>query len=371
MKIIISSNVHWSIYNFRLDLIKKLILEGFEIIAIGKEDGYSEKLRLAGVKVVRLNINNNSINPLADLFLLLKYIVIYRSLKANIILHNAIKPNIYGTMAAWILHIPVVNNISGLGTIFINGGFKSRVAQFMYRVTQKRAAHVFFQNKTDLDFFRSNKMIHNHRSSLIPGSGVDTSKFIPVSNKNLNIPTFIFVGRFLKQKGILELIDAAEALAKEKEIFKIKLIGKPYLDNESSLSEKEIERILENPIFEVTDFTDDVLKEYHSSNYLILPSYREGLSRVLLEAGSCGLPSITTDVPGCKDVIINDFNGLLIKPKNSKELKQAMRNMLIMKPSEKEKMSRNARLHVVENFGIEKVLNSYLNIINSLLEINR
>jgi len=243
MKILFSSNIAWSIYSFRKSLLLDLQKQGHKIATIAKEDAYSPKLKELGFEFYPIHINNNSKNPFKDIGLVIKYINIYKKINPDIILHNAIKPNIYGTIAAGILGIPVVNNISGLGTLFIKQSISTKIAKFLYKYSQKFANIVFFQNNTDKSLFIKEKLVSKNKIRLIPGSGVDTIAFHPSLNTNQNneIFEFLMVARLLKDKGIMEYLEAAKQL-KEKYGYKIifSLLGPFYTANETAMKPHEL-----------------------------------------------------------------------------------------------------------------------------------
>ena len=366
MKILYSSNISWSIYNFRRKLLEDLKNDNYEIFTVAGKDEYSKKLLKLGFRHYNISINNNSKNPIADLMLLYQYIKLYRVIRPDIICHNAIKPNIYGTIAAKLLGVPVINNISGLGTLFISKSFSTSLAIILYQFSQKFATTVFFQNPHDSSLFINKKLIHPKKVKLIPGSGVDTSLFKP-KKKKTDIFNFIFVGRFLKDKGMLELYDAVISLSEIRNDFKVTLVGGRYASNETCITEIQLNLFKTNNYFDVIGHTDNVQDELIKADCLILPSYREGLSKVLIEAGSCGIPSITTDVPGCKDVIIDNYNGLLVNPKCSKSLLLAMQKMLNFEYSTLTSLGKNARKNIEKNFSMQRVNNIYVSEIHKIL----
>ena len=367
MKIIFSSNVSWSIYNFRKDLLKTLYDKGHEIYTVSSRDKYADKLIKLGFIFKEVNINNNSKNPFTDIKLLYQYVKLYKKIRPDIICHNAIKPNIYGTIAAKLLGIPVINNISGLGTLFIRKNFSTSLAKILYKFSQKFANTVFFQNPHDSNLFIDENLINSKKVKLIPGSGVDTSLFKPNKKKKTDIFNFIFIGRFLKDKGMLELYDAVISLSEIRNDFKVTIVGGRYASNETCITEIQLNLFKTNNLFDVIGHTDNVQDELIKADCLILPSYREGLSKVLIEAGSSGVPCITTDVPGCKDVIIDNYNGLIVKPKSSESLLVAMQKMLNFEYSTLSSLGRNSRNNIIEKFSMKKVNNIYINEIYKLI----
>jgi len=367
MKIIFSSNISWSIYNFRKKLLKTLQQEGFDIYTVSSKDRYANKLIEEGFFYDQVNVKNNSKNPLKDIKLFYQYYKLYKKINPDIICHNAIKPNIYGTIAAKLLGIPVINNISGLGTLFITTNFSTFLAKILYKFSQQFASTVFFQNQDDLSLFIKNKIIDLKKVKLIPGSGVDISLFTPKKRQISKVFKFIFIGRFLKDKGLIELYNAVLKLSKLRNDFRVILVGDRYVANQTCISETEFNLFKKNNFFDVIGHIDNVQVELTNADCLILPSYREGLSKVLIEAGSSGIPCITTDVPGCRDVIINNYNGLIIRPKDSESLLIAMNKMLNHSSLEISNLGVNARKNVEEKFSLDRVNAIYINEIKKVI----
>lgn len=368
MKIIFSSNISWSIYNFRLQLLKSLQEDGHQVYTVGLEDDYSEKLVAEGFHFNPININNNSTNPLEDLKLIYSYYKIYSSIKPDIICHNAIKPNIYGTIAAGILNIPVVNNISGLGTLFIKKSFSTNVAKLLYKFSQKKATKVFFQNKYDRDLFLDSKLISKKKCLLIPGSGVNTKRFHPNLRENKEGKfQFLFIGRLLYDKGINEYIEAIRLLKARYSNVTFNVLGPFYEKNDTAISQEKLEEWIEADLITYLGFTDHVEKYMRYADCVVLPSYREGLSKVLIEASSMGLPIVTTNVPGCKDVVIDGETGFLCEVKDSKDLADKMEKLLLLDDKALSEMSAKARRRAVEVYDEKIIIKHYKAAIDSII----
>ena len=368
MKIIFSSNISWSIYNFRLKLLKSLQKEGHEIYTVANEDEYSVKLVNEGFCFKAINSNNNTTNPLEDLKTIYNYYKIYKKIQPDIICHNAIKPNIYGTIAAGMLNIPVINNISGLGTLFIKKSISTKVAKILYKFSQSKATKVFFQNNDDLNLFLNNKLINELKVQVIPGSGVDTSRFIPNDKIKEEYFQFLFIGRLLYDKGIREYVDAVRMLKKKYPEVKFNILGPLYKNNVTAISEEVLESwVKNNEIIYLgqSDNVEDVMKNVHC---VVLPSYREGLSKVLIEASSMGLPIVTTDVPGCRDVVIDNETGFLCEVRNSKNLAKKMEKMLLLSEDKRKEMGDKGRKRAIAIFDEQIIIQHYKNVINAISE---
>ena len=368
-KVLFSSNIIWSIYNFRSKLLLELQNDNYEIHVLGKKDKYVNNLKKLGFTVHVLALNNLSKNPFNDILLFINYLRIYNKIKPDLILHNSIKPNVYGSLAARFLGIKVINNISGLASSYILNNWITKVTLVLYKISQLKAQVVFFQNPVDLKIFTSKKIVKTNIARYIPGSGVDLDdfKFIKRINKSKRPFKFIFVGRLIKDKGIIELYNATMNLKKVHKNFIVKIVGDRYYGNNSNISDKDYLKFQKDPIFEMVSHTDNIYEELMHSDCLILPSYREGLSKSLIEAGSTGLPAITSDVPGCNDVIIDGYNGFLVNSRDFISLKNTMEKVLLLDKETLCEMGVNSRNVVQENFSINKVNSIYKKEINKIL----
>jgi glycosyltransferase involved in cell wall biosynthesis len=373
LKILFSSNIIWSVYNFRFNLLKSLQADGHEIFVVASPDEYADKLTSEGFYVEELQINNNRINPLEDFFLIFKYYRVYKKIGPAIICHNAIKPNIYGTIAAGILNIPVVNNISGLGTLFIKTNFISRIAKFLYKISQKKATRIFFQNNDDFELFVRSNLVDRYKCSVIPGSGVDTGKFIP--SKSINTTKkkfeFMFVGRLLFDKGIGEYFEASKIIKQKYENVICSVLGPFYKDNSSSVSLSQLNYWIDNGIVNYLGSSDNVELVMARADCIVLPSYREGMSKVLLEASSMGIPIITTDVPGCRDVVINNVTGLICRLKDSSDLAVKMELMVKIEKKTRNEMGMKGRERIIEKFDEQIIIDHYKSALYSIIKLKR
>ncbi|MFV0138520.1 glycosyltransferase family 4 protein [Empedobacter falsenii] len=371
MKILFSSNIAWSIYNFRIKLLKRLKQNGHEIFTVAKADHYVEFLEKEGFIFRHIEINNNSTNPLEDLKLIRSYIKLYKEIAPDIILHNAIKPNIYGTIAAKFLGIPVINNISGLGTLFIKKSISTVIAKQLYKFSQYKADKVFFQNSDDLNLFINSGLVKKEVTQLIPGSGVDTNYFVPKVNKLRNTPfKFLFVARLIADKGIREYIDAIKILKNKYSEIEFTILGSIYQANATSITHEELQNWVSNLGIIHIPHSDHVKEIMQEVDCLVLPSYREGLSKVLIEASSLSIPIITTDVPGCRDVVIDGYNGFLCKVKDANDLAIKMEKMYLLDQEDLITLGLNARKRAINVFDIDIINGIYQNAIDKILHID-
>ena len=365
-------NTSWNIYNFRLNLMHSLMKDGFRVIALAPKDDYSKKLKREGFEWINLPFDNDSTNPLKETIQIKYFYKIYKSIMPDIILHYTIKPNIYGTLAAKLLNIPVINNVSGLGTIFLNNNLTSTVAKQLYRFSFQYAHKVFFQNYDDLDLFVNNKLVSKKHTDRVPGSGIDISKFKSHHKKaeeNEQI-IFLFIARLIREKGIEEYIEAIKMIKKMtfKKQVKFQIIGDLYPSNPSAIQEEELKGWIEEELIEYLGYQDDVKSFIEKSSCVVLPSYREGLSKSLLEAGSMERPIITTNVSGCRDVVEDGVNGYLCEVEDSHSLKEQFIKMIGLSLRQREEMGKKGRKKVINEFSDERVIDKYLTSIHEILE---
>ncbi|MDC0561209.1 glycosyltransferase family 4 protein [Bacteroidia bacterium] len=367
MKIIISTNTTWNIYNFRLSLIQDLLENGHEILAVAPRDGYVDKLEELGVKCYHVNLNPKGTNPITDLNLVYQYSKLFRLIKPDLILSYTIKPNIYGNIAASLLRIPTINNISGLGTIFIKNSIATYIGKFLYKLSLFSSYHVFFQNNDDKSLFTKNKLVTKKRSSVIQGSGVDINRFNFTRTKN-NADKFLFLGRLISDKGIFEYLDAAVTVLEKYPNKEFLLVGEIGSNNKTALTLKELNHYMNNyPQIKYLGKIDNVIDLLQSVDVMILPSYREGLSKSLIEAASMNLPIITTNVPGCKDVVEDGFNGLLCEVRSKFSLEKAILKMIDLKEEDRLQFGLNGRKKVINRFSTDIVNKIYLDKINEII----
>ncbi|MCC5945993.1 MAG: glycosyltransferase family 4 protein [Bernardetiaceae bacterium] len=370
MKIGIVVNSAWNIYNFRKGLIASFINKNYEVVAIAADDGYAEQIEAMGCSFEPLAIEAKGTNPFQDVRLFSQLYKIYKKHGFDVILHYTIKPNIYGTLAAKALSIPVINNVTGLGTVFIHRGISSRVARLLYKISFRFPALVFFQNGDDLNLFLQKGLIKKHIADTLPGSGVDIDHFQPqLLQAHASKPktfTFLLIARLLYDKGILEYIEAIRLLQAKGVQAKFQILGKLDEGKKLGIPECDIQKWVDEGLIEYLGTVSDVRPAIINADCVVLPSYREGTPRTLLEAASLGKPLIATDVPGCRETVIHNYNGYLCKVKDPYDLADKMQRLMQMDNSYLAELGRNSR-HVAETkFDQRIVIRKYEKAINRL-----
>lgn len=346
-----------------MSFIKSLMAEGHEVHTVAPIDDYTHKLEEAGCIHHNVRMDSRGANPIKDFGLIIEFWSIYRKIKPDVVLHYTIKPNIYGTLAASILRIPAINNVCGLGTVFLKKGMVSQVAMALYRWAFRYPKKVFFQNPDDQKLFLDRKLVPATITDLIPGSGVDLQRFAPVSSgKNENF-TFLLISRLITDKGVLEFIDAVKELRGKGVNAKFQILGPKDPKHKRGIQLETIDEWIHSGIVEYLGTTDDVRQYINKADCVVLASYREGTPRTLLEAASSGKPIIATDVPGCNNVVVNNYNGLLCKMKDSKDLAEKMETMAHLEESVLKEMGANGRRKMELEYSEDIVINKYISAI--------
>jgi len=363
-KIVICVNTSWNIYNFRLNLARAIKKSGYEVILVAPYDKYSEILKQE-FEYYNIYISNKGTNPKEDLKTLIEFYKLYKKIKPDIVLNYTIKPNIYGNIACKLLGIKTINNISGLGTVFINENLVTKIAKFLYKFSLKTSSKVFFQNNEDKELFIKNKLISKNKCDVLPGSGVDTDKFSPiVYNKEDNVFRFLVIARVLWDKGIAEYVKAAEELKNKYQNIEFQILGSLDAVNKTAVPKEIVDNWIDKKIINYLGTTDNVQDIIKQSDCVVLPSYREGTPRTLLESASMAKPIITTNAVGCKDIVDDNINGFLCDVKNIESLKNAMEKMLLLDKNERDKMGIFGRKKILKEYDEKIVINKYLFEIN-------
>lgn len=376
MKVLIALNSAWNLLNFRSGLIKALVANGHTVILAAPVDENVPSLQRLGTCFIHLPMRTHGINPVTELILLWRFVnVIWRE-QPDVLLAFTAKPNVYGSLAAHFLGIPVVNNIAGLGSVFIRGGWLAFVLSNLYRLALSRSKRVFFQNPDDYQKFVEIGLVRSKQGTILPGSGVDLQRFkdVPLpslqravegSVQNLNNRPFVFllVARLLKDKGLQEFADAARKLKPTYPWVEFALLGFKDSRNPNAVAEEKLAFWQEMGWVTYWGSSIDVRVSLAQADCVVLPSYREGTPRTLLEAASMGRPLIATDVPGCREVVRHGINGLLCRPRDSQDLAEKMKTMLLMSDANLAQMGKSSRHWVEERFDEKRVIESYMQVL--------
>lgn len=368
MKVAIVVNTSWNIYNFRMGLIRSLQAEGAEVYAVAPYDQYSAYLEQAGCHYFPLKMDSRGANPLRDMALIAELCHVYNQIKPDVILHYTIKPNIYGTLAATLLKIPVVNNVSGLGTVFLTNSWVSKTAMFLYRRVFRYPRKIFFQNTKDQELFHVKKLVKPHITDILPGSGLPVHQFDCQPETSNAEFTFLMVSRLIIDKGIREYIEAIRLLKKQGIKARFQLLGALDTLHKRGIQAEELENWQQEGLIDYLGVRHDVRPALLQADCIVLPSYREGTPRTLLEGAASGKPLVATDVPGCNNIVKDKVNGLLCEVRNARDLADKMDQMFQMENQKRIQMGLQGRAIIEKYFDEKLVVNKYLHAIREIVK---
>ena len=369
MKIAISINTAWNIVNFRAGLIRALQENGFQVIALAPPDEHVDRLEHLGCRFVPLSMDNKGTNPVADAALFVRYLRLLSRKKPRAFLGFTIKPNIYGSLAAHVLGIPVINNVSGLGTTFIRDTWLTHVVQSLYRVAFRSSQKVFFQNEDDRQLFLQHELVRLGQTGLVPGSGVDLTWFRPVEAQSTQQRGFRFllVARLLYDKGIGEYVTAARIVKAQRPDATCALLGFLDAENRTAVPRDHVSGWVQEGTIKYLGTAEDVRPHLAEADCVVLPSYREGTPRTLLEAAAMAKPIIATDVPGCREAVVHGLNGLLCRVRDAEDLARRMLEMIDMPAAQRRAMGAAGRAKMEQEFDERFVVQAYLDALQQIL----
>ena len=367
LRIALASNTAWYLFNFRGGLIAELLRLGHRVIALAPRDDFSARLAALGCQVVDLPMDNMGTHPLRDIQTWRDFRRAYRLARPDAALHFTIKPVVYGTLAARALGIPTVNTITGLGTAFLRGGALQAVVEGLYRVSQRWPARIFFQNPDDLGLFLERRLVPGDRVGRMPGSGVDLERFAVRPTPGERTPVFLLIARLLWDKGVGELVEAARILRREGAEARFQLLGPLGVSNRTAVPRVQLDRWVDEGLVEYLGETDDVRPWIEQADCAVLPSYREGTPRSLLEAAAMGRPVIATDVPGCREVLEDGVSGFFCRVRDGADLACQIRRMAALTPERRAAMGLAGRTKMEREFDQRIVIQRYLEAIDEAL----
>jgi len=361
-KVLIIASSAISTYHFRKELITSLQNQQYEVFISCPDDGLGYKLKDLGTTYIDTRYARHGINPFGDYALYKQYLRLLKEIRPTVVLTYTIKPNIYGNLAARRLKIPVISTITGLGKAFLSKGFVNSVAKILYRNAFRKVACVAFQNKTDEEILRQTKIVTHHRFVSLPGSGVNLDQHQLLDYPQDAFVSFLFVGRFVKFKGVEVLIEASRRLKAERaNDFSVTLIGYHEGDVKQEIEQAEADGIVLDG-----GFHEDVTDCLRKSHCVVLPSFVEGMANALLEAAANGRPIIATNISGCREIVEDGVNGYLCEPHDVEGLYTCMKRFLDLSLEEKINMGLASRKLAEANFDRNIVTNTIIEEINRL-----
>ena len=365
--IALASNTAWYLHNFRGGLISTLLDRGDRVVTLAPPDAYVPRLRDMGCEVMDLPMDNMGANPVRDIATWHRFRRAYGAIGPDVVLHYTAKPMVYGTLAARSLGIPVINTVTGLGTAFLRGGPLQTIVQTLYRVALRYSPRVFFQNPDDLDLFVSRGLVRLEQAGRLPGSGVDLDHFEVAPMAQGPAQVFLLVARMLRDKGIGEFVEAARGLRRESPTLRFQLLGQLGVANRTAIPRSEVEGWVREGSIEHLGETDDVRPWIAQADCVVLPSYREGTPRTLLEAAAMGRQVVTTDVPGCRQVVDDGVTGLLCRVRDATDLAVKIRSIAGMTSAQRQAMGLAGRAKMEREFDQRIVIEGYLGAIDEAL----
>jgi glycosyltransferase involved in cell wall biosynthesis len=368
MHVLLTGNTTFKLANFREGLIRRVLAHGHRVTVVAPPDEYVEKIRALGCDFVPLQMDRNGASPIAEARLLLSIFDVIRRARPDVVFSYTIKNNIYSGIACRGLGIPFVPNVTGLGPTFNATGLLNLTVRALYRVAFRKARAVFFQNSSDVELFTGSRLVSKDHVRLLPGSGVDLNRFtaspLPESGKGIR---FLLVARMLWDKGLGVYAEAARKVRETFPQARFQLLGPLDPDSKSGISRAQLDEWISEGVVDYLGSTQDVVPFLQAAHCVVLPSYyREGTPRSLLEAGAVGRPIITTDMPGCRDVVVENESGFLIAPRDVQQLAAAFDAFISLGPEAQAAMGAASRRHIAQSYDEEIVIDAYLEILDVL-----
>lgn len=352
-KILIFTNHSYMLYRFRLELIQEL-KKTHEVVLSMPFVGHEADFKALGIRCIETPVDRRGLNPKTDLQLLLRYRKLLRQERPDLAITYSIKSNIYAGLCCRAAGVPYCANVQGLGTAFQKRGLAQFVS-ILYRSALKNARTVFFENECNAEEFRNRKIIPASQQTVLPGAGINLERYPYVPYPNHDAVHFLYLGRIMKEKGIDELFAAMRQLNQEygNRVI-LDLVG--FYDDD--FYQRQVGELVSAGIAVFHGFQTDPLPYYAATDCVVLPSYHEGMSNVLLEAAATGRPVITSDIPGCREAVENGKTGLLCAVKDTKSLYEQMRRMVAIPIAERRTMGQAAHEKMVREFDKRTVVST-------------
>ncbi|RMH40640.1 MAG: glycosyltransferase family 1 protein [Alphaproteobacteria bacterium] len=368
MHVILTVNAAWNVWNFRLPVVRALLAEGHRVTVLAPPDETVPKLEAMGCAFRPLAMRPQGLNPAEAPALCLRLARAFRRERPDIVLGYTIKNNVFGAMAAKATGTPFLPNVTGLGTAFLAGGLLQRVAEALYRRAFRGLPVVFFQNEDDSTLFTARGLVHPGQVRLLPGSGIDLRRFAPAPMpEDPEAPVFLMIARLLRDKGVHEYVDAAREVRARHPAARFRLLGAVGADNRTAVDRATVDRWVAEGAIEYLGTAPDVRPHIAAAHCVVLPSYREGAPRTLIEAAAMARPLIATDVPGCRAVVRDGETGFLCAPRSARALAAAIERFLALDAPRRAAMGAAGRAFMEEAFDEALVVEAYARAIAELV----
>lgn len=363
-------NSAFGMANFRAGVIRALIEAGDRVVVVAPRDQYVDALQVLGAQYIEWKLLGRGTSVFSEMAALRRLRAIYQAVRPSIAYHFTIKPVIYGALAARSLRIPFVSVVTGLGYAFINANWIGKVAIALYRITLRWSREVWLLNVDDRDAMERQGLLKMVTVRMLPGEGIDTARFQPQPPSEAPRLRFLMVSRLLRDKGVIEFVEAARRLHSQGVNAQFILLGAVDADNPTAITSDEVDSWQAEGIVTYLGVTRDVRQPIAEADCIVLPSYREGLPRSLLEASAMEKPIIATDVPGCREVVVDGETGYLCRVKDADDLAAKMHRLLELPRAERERMGRCGRQFVVDRFDEQLVLRHYWDSLRALCRLD-
>jgi glycosyltransferase involved in cell wall biosynthesis len=369
-KIALVANTSWSIYNFRLGLIREFQKKGYQVAVIAPKDSFTARLVAEGIEYYEVAMDNYGTNPISEIKLIRQFYRLYTEINPSIIFHYTIKPNIYGSLAAAKLGIPSIIVTTGLGHLFqFSNTFVRWITLFLYKVACKLAHETWFLNENDRDVFIFKGIAKIERTKVLKSEGVDVNWFKPRREKTFYRDRFLFAGRLLYDKGVEIFVDAARIIKVKYPRAKFEILGFIDQSNPNSIPYDKINNWQKEKTIKYLGETNDIRPYLEKSSCLVFPSYyREGVSRILLEASAMETPIITTDNVGCREVVEDGRTGFLCTPKSVDDLVKSIEEFINLSDEDKLCMGKLGRKKIVKEYNLDEITQKYLDAVENILQ---
>lgn len=368
-KIAVVENGLFSTYTMRDALMQCLLQKGYDVTVLTHTNSFVSQVEKTGLKVI--HIGSANLNPVKTLNYIFRLYRALKRLQPDMCLTFSIRPAIWGNFITRYLKIPTITNITGIGPLFESKNPAYRIARSLYRLALLKPKIVFFQNFDDMNLFIEKKFVAKEIAERLPGSGVDYLKFSPIYKEKAGDSPFLFlfISRLVKDKGIFEFVEAARLIRKKYPDVIFNVIGPFWHQNlkSNTITKSDLQNWIIEGIIDYQGEKKDVRKFIAEADCIVLPSYREGTSNILLEAASMGKPIITTNTTGCKEIVEDGVTGYLCKVKDTCDLAQKMETMILLTEENRKNMGQKARQKIIKEFDKQIVLNAYLKAIGEIL----
>ncbi|MEQ9402958.1 MAG: glycosyltransferase family 4 protein [Cyclobacteriaceae bacterium] len=368
MKIAFVTNTCWNVFNFREGLVRHFLERGDEVISLAPSDEYTAEIEQWGVRHIETPLDQTGTNPVRDFSYLNAIRKIFKTERPDVALSFTIKSNIYASIGGKWTGVPVICNVSGLGTVFLVEGWLGKVAINLYRLAFRYSSLVFFQNTDDRELFTSFIQLDETKIGILPGSGINLKKFSYVERRTTSPIKFLMISRIIEEKGVREFVESAKQLSAHKDAIDFTLVGKLDEEHSRSIPESELKAWINEGLINYQPHSSEIADLIADHDVVVLPSYREGTPRTLLEGAAIGRALLASDVPGCREVVEDGRNGFLFEVRNTQNLTDKIKLYLSLSESERTTLGRNSRKLVEEKFDESLVIRKYEEAITQIVD---